>query len=156
MKQVGFKGKGDPCSLQLHRNGRAIVFPHALGWQDWLVDRLVECGWERSRGRLLVDNCRLTVKVLEAGVKIPDGYLPKDLMIKTAWGFMLVRDDSPTKNTLEIKISVPDLERYLGLPEIKKDLQLLVQGGLTHDQLLRAVVAMLLQQRANEKTHGRD
>jgi hypothetical protein len=89
----------------------------------------------------------LTVKVVEAGVKVPEGYLPKDLLLKTAWGFMLVRDDSPTKNTLEVKISVPDLERYLGLPEIKKQLDLLVQGGLTTQQLLRAAVALLLQQR---------
>lgn len=149
MKQIGRKGNGDPCSLQIHRNGRVIIFAHALGWQDWLVDRLVECGWVQSRGRLLVDNCRLTVKVLEAGVKIPKGMLPRDLIVKTAWGFMLVRDDSPTKNTLEVKISVPDLERYLGLPEIRKKLQLLVQGGLTHGQLLRAVLALLIQ---NEKT----
>lgn len=148
MKQVGFKAHGDPCSLQLHRNGRALIFPHALGWQDWLVDKLVECGWDRSRGRLLVDNCQLTVKVLEAGVKVPEGYLPKDLVLKTAWGFMLVRDDSPTKNTLEIKLSVSDLQRYLGLPEIRKDLQILIQGGLTHNQLLRAVVALLLKQGA--------
>ena len=151
MKQIGRKNKGDPCSLQIHRSGRVIIFPHSLGWQDWLADRLVECGWNRSQSRLLVDNCRFTVKIVEAGVKVPMGILPKDLIVKTAWGFMLVRDDSPTKNTLEVKISVPDLERYLGLPEIRKDLKLLVQGGLTHGQLLRAVVALLLQ---NEKTHS--
>ncbi len=149
MKQIGRKSRGDPCSLQIHRNGRVIIFAHALGWQDWLVDRLVDCGWAQSRGRLLVDNCRLTVKVLEAGVKVPKGIIPKDLIVKTAWGFMLVKDDSPTKNTLEVKISVPDLELYLGLPEIRKKLQLLVQGGLTHEQLLRAVFALLIQ---NEKT----
>jgi len=149
MKQIGLKSNGDPCSLQIHRNGRVIIFTHALGWQDWLVDRLMECGWAQSRGRLLVDNCRLTVKVLEAGVKVPKGIISKDLIVKTTWGFMLVRDDSPTKNTLEVKISVPDLERYLGLPEIRKKLQLLVQGGLTHEQLLRAALALLIQ---NEKT----
>lgn len=147
MKQVGFKAHGDPCSCQFHKNGRVVIFPHALGWQDWLIERLASCGWNRGRAEFLVMNCRLTVKVVEAGVKVPEGYLPKDLLLKTAWGFMLVRDDSPTKNTLEVKISVPDLERYLGLPEIKKQLDLLVQGGLTTQQLLRAAVALLLQQR---------
>jgi len=156
MKQVGFKGGGDPCSCQFHRNGRVIIFPHALGWQGWLVNELVGCGWGHEKAELLVNNCQFTVKVIEAGVKVPEGYLPKTLMLKTNWGFMLVKDDSPTKNTLEIKLSVPDLQRYLGLPEIKKDLQLLIQGGLTHSQLLRAVVALLLRQGANKKTQGSD
>ncbi|MDI6847002.1 MAG: hypothetical protein QMD23_02580 [Candidatus Bathyarchaeia archaeon] len=147
MKQVGFKGNGDPCSCQLHRNGRVIIFPHALGWQDWLIKRLVSCGWSRDMSELLVMNCRLTVKVVEACVKVPEGYLPEHLLLKTAWGFVLVKDDSPRKNTLEIKLSVPDLERYLGLPEIKKKLDLLVQGGPTTNQLLRAAVALLLQLR---------
>jgi hypothetical protein len=147
MKQIGFKNNGDPCSCQFHRNGRVIIFPHALGWQEWLVDELVGCGWSRGKAELLVRNCQFTVKVIEAGVKVPEGCLPKTLMLKTNWGFMLVKDDSPTKNTLEIKLSVPDLQRYLGLPEIRRDLQLLIQGGLTHNQLLRAVVALLLKQR---------
>ena len=150
MKQIGRKSEGDPCSLQIHRNGRVIIFPHAMGWQNWLADKLVEHGWSQSRAKLLVDNCNLTVKIVEAGVKVPRGLLPNDFLVKTTWGFMLVKDDSPTKNTLEIKISVPDLERYLGLPEIKKDLQLLIQGGLTHGQLLRAMLALLIQ---DEKKH---
>lgn len=151
MKQVGFKGRGDPCSCQIHRNGRVIIFPHALGWREWLVNRLVGYGWSREKAELLVNNCKFTVKVLEAGVKVPDGYLPKALMLKTSWGFMLVKDDSPTKNTLEIKISVPDLERYLGLPEIKKKLELLIQGGVTQNQLLRAIAALLLRLETNKK-----
>ena len=38
---------------------------------------------------------------------VPEGFLPKDLMVKTAWGFVLVKDDSQTKNSLEIKIDIP-------------------------------------------------
>lgn len=152
MKQIGRKNRGDPCSLQIHRNGRVIIFPHAIGWQNWLADKLVECGWDQFRAKLLVDNCKLTVKIVEAGVKIPTRLLPKDFLLKTTWGFMLVKDNSPTKNTLDIKISVPDMERYLGLPEIKKNLQLVIQGGLTHGQLLRAILAFLIQ---DEKKHNR-
>jgi hypothetical protein len=152
MKQVGFKGEGDPCSCQLHRNGRVIIFPHALGWQAWLVENLTKHGWDHSQAETVVHGCQLTVKVVEAGVKVPEGSLPKSLLLKTAWGFMLVKDDSPTKNTLEIKLSVPDLERYLGLPEVKKKLDLLVQGGLTNNQLLRAAVALLLQLRNGERS----
>ena len=72
-----------------------------------------------------------------------DGLLPKDLIVKTAWGFMLVKDDSPSKNTLEVRLSVPDLERYLGLPEIRKQLCVLTQGTMTMQQALRALVFLV-------------
>ena len=151
MKQIGFKDGGDPCSCQIHRNGRVIIFPHALGWEEWLVQKFVEFGWDRYRAELVVENCRFTVKVIEAGVKVPEGYLPRSLCLKTAWGFMLVKDDSPAKNTLEVKLSVPNLEHYLGLPEIKKKLELLTQGSLTTNQLLRALATLLLRQTKGEK-----
>jgi hypothetical protein len=45
---------------------------------------------------------------------------------------MLVKDDSPGKNILEIRLSVPDLERYLGVPEIRKELAVLMQVTMTN------------------------
>jgi hypothetical protein len=69
---------------------------------------------------------------VEGGIRTRDGFLPKDLILKTSWGFMLVKDDSLGKNILEIRLSVPDLERYLGLPEIRKELAVLMQGTMTN------------------------
>jgi len=143
MKQIGIKKNGDPCSLQIHRNGRVIIFDHSLGWKEWLVDQLMVFGWDDNQSRLLVDNCKLTLKVIEEGIKVPEGYLPKDLMVKTAWGFVLVKDDSPTKNTLEIKISIPNMEQYLGLPKIKKDLQLLIKNEITQTLFLKSIADLL-------------
>lgn len=145
MKQVGFSKNGDACSCQVHKNGGVVVFPHSLGWKEWLKEALVAHGWDQGKATLLVDNLTIQVVLAEAGVKTPDGYLPKDIFIKTAWGMVVVRDDSPTKSMLEMKLSVPDLHRYLGLPEIKSQLDLLTQGGMTTNQLLRGLAALLLR-----------
>jgi hypothetical protein len=145
MKQVGFKGKGDPCSCQIHKNGKVVVFTHALGWRGWLKEALMECGWDVIKASLLVDNLTIQVVLTEAGIKVADGFLPKDVVIQTAWGMVVIRDDSPTKNMLEVKLSVPDLHRYLGLPEIKNQLDLLTRGSMTANQLLRSVIALLLK-----------
>ena len=125
MKQVGFKKKGEPCTCQVHRNGRVIVYPHGLGWKDWLVSELKSSGWEDDQAFLLIDSLHSSLKVAEVGVKTPEGYLPKNICLRTAWGVVVVKDDSPSKNTLEIKLNVPDLARFLGLPEIHKKLDLI-------------------------------
>jgi hypothetical protein len=153
MKQLGFLADGDPVSAQFHRNGRVIVFPHGLEWREWLTQELVRCGWDSERAELLMRSLHFVVKTAEGGIRTHDGYLPKDLMLKTSWGFMLVKDDSPSKNTLEIRLSVPDLERYLGLPEIRKELAVLMQGTMTMQQALRALV--FLVNRSLEKEPGR-
>jgi len=144
MKQVGFKAHGDPCSCQVHRNGRVFVFPHAVGWENWLTEALERAGWDRGCCELLVNNLRLTVKVIEAGVKVPEGFLPKDLYLKTDWGLVVVRDDSPSKNTLELKLSVPDMKRYLGLTEFRKQLELLAQSGMATNQLVRVLATAIM------------
>jgi len=125
MKQVGFKKKGDPCTCQVHRGGRVIVFTHGLGWKDWLVSELKSSGWEDDQALLLINGLHCSLKVAEGGVKIPKGSFPKDFHLQTDWGFVVVIDDSPMKNTLEIKLNVPDLARFLGLPEIHKKLDLI-------------------------------
>ena len=76
---------------------------------------------------------------------MPEGFLPKDLFLKTEWGVVVVRDDSPTKNTLELKLSVPDLKRFLGLPEIQNELRMLTQGTMAYNQLVRALIPMIMQ-----------
>ena len=154
MKQVGFKKNDDLCSCQIHKNGGVVVFPHALGWREWLKEALMNCGWDVSKATLLVDNLTIQVVLAEARVKIPEGYLPKEILVKTSWGMMFVRDDSPTKNMLEVKLSVPDLERFLGLPEIRKQVELIAKGTMTTTQLLRGVIGILLKYR--EKIHQND
>jgi hypothetical protein len=155
MKQLGFLAAGDPVSAQFHRNGRVIVFPHGLDWREWLTEELVRCGWDSERAELLTRSLHFVVKTAEGGIQTHDGYLPKDLMLKTSWGFMLVKDDSPSKNTLEVRLSIPDLERYLGLPEIRKQLEVLTHGSMTSQQLLRAALQILiLVKRSLEKEPG--
>jgi hypothetical protein len=143
MKQLGFLSAGDPVSAQFHRNGRVIVFPHGLEWREWLTEELTRRGWDSERAELLMRSLHFVVKTAEGGIRTHDGFLPKDLIVKTAWGFMLVKDDSPSKNTLEVRLSVPDLERYLGLPEIRKELEVLTHGSMTMQQVLRALVFLV-------------
>lgn len=145
MKQVGFKERGDPCSCQIHKNGGVVVFPHASDWREWLCDTLTKLGWDFGKSSLLVDNLVLQVVLAEGGVRIPDGYFPESFHLETHWGVLVVRDNSPTKNMLELKLSVPDLDRYLGLPEIKMQMDLLHKGSMTNNQLLRRNTALLLQ-----------
>lgn len=143
MKQVGFKKNGDPCTCQFHKSGRVIVFPRHMEWPEWLTDELSSKGWDMDQARLLVHGLNFKVKVIEAGVKVPEGFLPKALLMKTNWGFVAVKDDSPGKNTLELKINVPDLHKFLGLPEISNQLKILTQGTMAYNQLVRALIPLV-------------
>src|SRR4030067_65557 len=87
----------------------------------------------------------LILTVVEGGVKPGEpSFLPKDIYLETAWGVGIVRDDTPEKGVLEVKLSVPDLNRYLGLPDIKKRLEVIEQGSLTHAQSQKAIEALLI------------
>jgi len=144
MKQLGFKGRGDPCSCQIHPNGHLVIWPRSSGWRDWLVEELSVCGWSRENATVVAYHSSLNVTVVEGGVKPGDpGFLPKDLYLETEWGAVLVRDDSPEKSVLELKLSIPDMRRYLDIPEIKQRLEVLEQGSLTVAQRLRAIEAIL-------------
>jgi len=145
MKQIGFIEKGDLCSCQIHPNGHLIVWPHSIGWQEWLVKQLAILGWTQELSRYIVDSLMVNVTVAECGVKPLDPCtLPKELSIKTLWGVAVVRDDTPEKGVLELKLSVPDLTRYLGLPEIKKTLDVIEQGALTHNQSHKTIEGLLI------------
>lgn len=158
MRQIGFKGAGDPCSCQVHMNGHVIIFPRSGGWRPWLAGALAGRGWDRGRADLLVDHCSLTVKAAECGVKPSNPYLlPKDLYLETDWGLVVCRDDSPEKGVLELKVSIPKMQSYLGIPGIKKSLKLLEQGSLTSAQRLRALenlVYMLVKMLQKDKQAG--
>jgi hypothetical protein len=92
-----------------------------------------------------VEQARLNITVVEGGVKPGEpNFLPKDIYLETAWGVTLVRDDTPEKGVLEVKLSIPDLNRYLGLPDIKKRLEVIEQGSLTHAQSQKAIEALLI------------
>jgi len=145
MRQIGFRGRGDPCSCQIHPNGHFVIFPHTSGWRPWLVDALVERGWDDGRARLLVDCCSLTAKATEGGVKPADpSFLPKELFLETEWGAVLCRDDSPGKGVLELKLFIPKMQTYLGIPEIKKSLEVIEQGSLTVAQRQKALEAVFM------------
>lgn len=137
MKQIGRRGAGDPCSCQIHANGKILIYAHQLGWEDWLCGKLVEHGWHEETARLLLDNCNYNVQMIESGKKIPNGLLPSRFGIRTDWGYYLVRDDSPSKNTLDVKLHIPSLDAYLGLPEIRKKLDLLCKTASRTQMMLR-------------------
>jgi hypothetical protein len=145
MKQVGSLEQGEPCSCQVHANGHLIIWPRLNGWRDWLAEALTSCGWTAELSRLVVEQARINVSVVEGGVKPGDpSFLPKDFYLETEWGAVLVRDDTPEKSVLEVKLSIPDLQRYLGLPDIKKRLEVIEQGSLTHAQSQKAIEALLI------------
>lgn len=108
------------------------------------MEALGRARWDRARCELLVNNLRFTTVAIEAGVKAPEGFLPKDLFLKTDWGVTVVKDDSPTKNTIELKLSVPDMKQYLGLPEIRKQLEVLAQSSMTANQLIRVLATSVM------------
>ena len=144
MKQIGYKTV-NPCSCQIHPNGHIIIWPHSTGWKEWLTREFTRLGWKENISRFVVEQARLHISTVEAGVKPADPtLLPRELFIETEWGLVLVRDNSPEKGVLELKLSIPDMKRYLGLPEISKRLQVIEQGSITLNQTYRTIVALLL------------
>ena len=145
MKQVGSLKQKEPCSCQVHANGYLIIWPRSSGWRDWLAEALTSCGWKKELSRLVVEQAKINVSVVEGGVKPGDpSFLPKDFYFETEWGAVLVRDDTPERGVLELKLSIPDLQRYLGLPDIKNRLEVIEQGSLTHAQSQKAIEALLI------------
>jgi hypothetical protein len=144
MKQIGLIENNDPCSCQIHPNGHLIIWPRSIGWREWLSEKLQVFGWNRELSKLVVNQIILNVNVVEVGVKPGDpAFLPNDLFLKTDWGAVLVRDNTPEKGVLELKLSVPDLNAYLGLPEIRKKLEVIEQGSVTHAQSQKTIEALL-------------
>jgi hypothetical protein len=144
LRQVGFRSRDDPCSCQIHPNGHLVIWPRSSGWRDWLVEKFSSCGWSRENAKVVVDHAQLNVVVVEGGIKPGDpGFLPKDLYLETEWGVVLARDDSPERGVLELKISIPKMQKYLGIPEIAKRLEVIEQGSITIAQRQRAIEALL-------------
>jgi len=144
MMQVGFAFKGDPCSCQIHQNGHLVIWPHRSGWREWLVKELSSKGWSRENSKVVVEHAGLNVKVAEGGVKPGDpAFLPKDFLLETEWGVVICKDDSPEKSVLELKLQIPQMQRYLGIPDLMKRLEVIEQGSVTVAQRQRAVEALL-------------
>jgi hypothetical protein len=144
MMQVGFVDSDDPCSCQIHRNGHLVIWPRRSGWRDWLVEELSLRGWSRENSRVVVEHAQLNVSVVEVGVKPGDpGFLPKDFYLETEWGVVICRDDSPEKSVLELKLQIPQMQRYLGIPDLMKRLEVIEQGSTTVAQRQRAVETLL-------------
>jgi hypothetical protein len=144
MKQIGYKTI-NPCSCQIHPNGRIIIWPHSTGWKDWLLQEFIHFGWKENIARFVIESATLNLSTAEAGVKpLDNSFLPKELNIETEWGLVVVRDNTPEKGVLEFKLSIPDMKKYLSLPEINKRLQVLEQGSLSLNQSLRTLTALLI------------
>lgn len=153
LRQVGFRRNGDPCSCQIHPNGHLIIWPRSCSWRDWLVEEFCCRGWTKENCRVIVDNANLNVCVVEGGIKPRDpGFLPKDFYLETEWGVVLARDNSPERGVLELKMSIPKMQKYLGIREITKKLEVIEQGSITMAQRQRAIEALLyLLWKAHEK-----
>jgi len=108
------------------------------------VEELSVRGWSRENARVMVDHAQLNVSVVEGGVKPGDpGFLPKDLYLETEWGVVICKDDSPEKSVLELKLSIPKMQSYLGIPDLLKRLEVIEQGSMTVAQRQRAIEALL-------------
>jgi hypothetical protein len=146
MKQVGYKGV-NPCSCQIHPNGRIIIWPHSTGWKEWLTSEFIRLGWSPNVARFVVEQAMIQFSSIEAGAKpIDPTFLPEELSIETEWGVAIVRDNSPEKGVLEVKLDIPKMQHFLGLPEIRKRLAVIEQGSVTLNQTYKTVVALLLSQ----------
>jgi len=144
MKQIGYKTV-NPCSCQIHPNGHIIIWPHSSGWKEWLTKEFTRLGWKENVARFVVEQAKFHVNTIEAGIKPCDPtILPQELSIQTEWGAVFARDNSPEKGVIELKLSIPNMKRYLGLPEITKRLQVIEQGSVTLNQSYRTIVALLL------------
>jgi hypothetical protein len=145
MKQIGYK-RINPCSCQIHPNGRIIIWPHSTSWKEWLMSEFVRYGWTPNISRFVVEQAMIQFSSIEAGTKpIDQSFLPETLFIEAEWGVALVRDNSPEKGVLEVKFYIPKMQQFLGLPEIKKRLAVIEQGSVTLNQAYKTVVALLLQ-----------
>jgi hypothetical protein len=121
-----------------------IVWDRDVGWRNWLINELSYCGWSHEDAQLVVDHVHLNVKVVEVGVRPRDKtMLPKDFCLETEWGVLLCRDNSPEKSVLELKLSIPRMQSYLGIPEIMKWLKAIEQGFLTVARRQRVIEALL-------------
>lgn len=144
MRQIGFNRMGDPCSVQIHPNGHLVIWPRRSGWRDWLVEELSLRGWSQENARVVVDHAQLNVSVVEGGVKPGDpSFLPKDFYLETDWGVVICKDNSPEKSVLELKLSIPKMQSYLGIPDLMKRLEVIEHGSMTVAQRQRAIEALL-------------
>ena len=145
MKQIGYRGI-NPCSCQIHPNGNIIIWPHTTGWKEWLISQFVNYGLPQNVSKFIVEHAKIEFCTLEAGVKPLDAsFLPQDFHIHADWGLTIVRDNTPEKGVLEVKFDIPNMQHFLGLPEIKKRLEVIEQGSVTLNQSYRTIVALLLK-----------
>jgi hypothetical protein len=146
MKQIGYK-KVNPCSCQIHPNGRIIIWPHSTGWKEWLTSEFIRLGWTANIARFVVEQAVIQFSTIEAGAKpIDPTFLPEELFFEAEWGVTIVKDNTPEKGVLEVKFDIPKMQHFLGLPEIRKRLEVIEQGSVTLNQSYKTVVALLLSQ----------
>jgi hypothetical protein len=144
MKQIGLKGI-NPCSCQIHSNGRIVIWAHSIGWKEWLTQEFIRFGWKLNVAKYVVDQAVIHISTIEAGVKPLDAsFLPKELNLETEWGVAIVRDNTPEEGVLEVKLDIPKMQQFLGLPEIQKRLAIIEQGSVTLNQAYKTIVALLL------------
>lgn len=124
MKQIGFLDHDDPCSIQVHKSGKVVVYPHGIGWEEWLFKELMDHGWSEDQAYLVQHNLRRVYKEIHVTSEPNGKRLPRGFRLSTPWGVIL-RDDSPNENTLELKILMPKVEEILHISEILKNQDLM-------------------------------
>jgi hypothetical protein len=144
MKQIGFK-RLNPCSCQIHVNGKIVIWPYSTGWKEWLTNEFMRHGWTQSIAKFVVDQAIIHFDTIETGTKpLDSSFLPGEFRIEADWGITIVRDNTPEKGVLELKLDIPKMQHFLGLPEIQKRLAVIEQGSVTLNQSYKSVVALLL------------
>jgi len=124
MKQIGFLDHDDPCSIQVHRSGKVVVYAHGVGWEGWLFKELMDHGWSEDQAYLVRHNLRRVYKEIHVTSERDGKRLPRGFRLPVPFG-MILRDESPHENTLEIKILMPKLEEMLRTTEILKNQELI-------------------------------
>jgi len=128
MKQIGWKVNNDPCSAQLERNGTVRVYPHASqdAWRHWLQREVIRYGWPPDQAKLFNDKLTHTLRNVEfVGPQLPEQeatILPRVVSVP-AMGVTLSVDDTPKPRTLELKIDVQGLERFLQINQIRSTVE---------------------------------
>jgi hypothetical protein len=152
LRQIGFREAGDPCSIQLEKNGSIRIYPHVSDenvWRGWAVVRLVEAGMDYELACKVAETTKRAISRVEVPVaRLSPGLankLPKE--VKTDVGVAVAIDNTPEPNTLELKVDVAGLSSAvadrLGIHEIRgalARLDVLEKGMARIDQAVHRLV----------------
>lgn len=132
MRQIGFKGKGDPCSVQFEKNGAVRIYVHRRIWRPWLLERLLGAGWNSDQAESLAFSKNLKPKRVEVPVRIPgiDSLAERlgfDDLVTDAGISIHLRDGSHP-DAAEVVVDFNGLAGHLGIADLKRDMAAVKAG----------------------------